>query len=303
MSYINKLKYCIISCVQDDKFLEWLRTIENVPSEVQFYVLRNKPFEKPITIAAELDKFPNVHITMEPNSLYVNPDVEFGVKFVKLRYDSIRLAKPSEGDWIMLGDDDMFFQKGFDKVLENSLKTFEAIDYGIGTHRMLSSYSFANCKLEGLRHGIFFKYRKKIIDEFAAYQDTYGGGEDSLLHVLHYKAGVYKSCRLLLNKIDHVGGNMSRYFDKDMNTIKDLKYCVHHVYKLVEEIRNVKNFIKKQDKKSADFFKKLYKDFKLHIVFAETQEQKEAVEKYGFTYQLYSQKLTAGKVEVLYDLE
>jgi hypothetical protein len=265
--------------VPDKEFLIWLDTIiKNVPETVHFYILRNKPLLKETVDIVK--KYKNITMKIVPNKDYVNPNVEKGIKFVKLRYDSIMLAKPKQDDWIMLGDDDMFFLDNFKDCLNEHYKLFEKIEYGIATHRVVSSYTFDSCKFEGLRHGIFFKYNKVIIKQFGKLRNLYGGGEDSLLHQLFYIGGITKSLRFVFNGIEHVGGNMNRYFDSGMKLIHDERYTVCAVHKLAEAQKN--EFIREQNSKCLEFFNSIYKD--LQKIEYRTEEEEAQLKEYGYTF-------------------
>jgi len=277
---LSDILYCIISSVEDSKFLAWCNTIiKYVPKDIKFYVLRNKPLSQDI-IEYVNNSLPQMTIKIVPNETYVNQDIVKGVKFVKLRYDSIMLSEPTEGSAIILGDDDMMFEEAFRDSITNNLVIFEKADYAICTHRVISGYSFDNCKFEGLRHGIFFKYNKKIIEEFGSYSDYYGGGEDSLMHEIFFKNGIWKNLRIIQSGINHVGGNMGRYFDAELTLQNNPIYTVYHCHKIANEIS--RTFIEEQNAKCLQFFEDNLKD--LYCVNYITEDEKTQYEQYGYTF-------------------
>jgi len=208
------MKYTFISCVEDNKFLEWFETLKNIPREVEIFILRNAPLKQETVDIVEAEG--RTTMVIRERSEYVNDDIKSGIRFVKLRYDSIMITNPQPDEWISLGDDDMMFLPGYEEEYRKQilpilphLDAFWATEYGF------APMSWERARFHGVRRGFHFRYNPDIIFEYGKYVNYYGGGEDSLLALLLYEHTT-KSVNIHIDNVDHPGQNTQSYFiDRD----------------------------------------------------------------------------------------
>ncbi|MDR0304386.1 MAG: hypothetical protein LBH98_06425 [Chitinispirillales bacterium] len=233
-----KIKFCVISSVEDEKFLKFIDGLQFLPKEWETHVLRNKPLSEKTKKRCAKNK--NLFMRYRENSQYVSPEIQYGIKFVKLRYDSVQEAHPEENDWIMLGDDDMFFDAKFRDVSAPNIEEIAksgVVDFLVGTYSSSVSYSFTAAKREGIRHGQVFRYRKEIMEEYYKYYDTYGGGEDSMFALINYMKG--RCVTNITPGVEHTGHNLANYIPKpyDQNNEKYVACIVTNTWLNPETVR------------------------------------------------------------------
>lgn len=206
-----QVKVCIISAVFDDKFIEWYKTLSNLPLDWRIYILRNKPLlESTYKVISEMEHFNRTEILEVANENYRSVEMEgCNLKFVKLRYDSLMLAKPKEDEWIMFGDDDMFILDEFREDIKQLEKVSDDIDWCVASHLPHGPELAKDAVFEGIRHGQFFKYKIKAFEEYKRFIDCVGAGEDSILALIYYKW--YRTVKIFLPSVEHPGANLSTY--------------------------------------------------------------------------------------------
>jgi hypothetical protein len=211
------IKMCIISGAEDSILQKFLDSLKNIKEDYRCFILRNKPANIKIT---------NQKVTMvtRPNSDYVE---DGNVKFVKLRCDSVRIAKPDENDIIMLGDDDMIFLEGF--TFNSVLPLF---DHGVEHVTCMTTAAYKmdweQARKAGIWLGQYMKYRQAIWTRIEARNgELLGGGEDSLIALIYYYDTFGKTVRAWSDKVTHTGSNHTKYFDG--KNLKDPKFLVNRI--------------------------------------------------------------------------
>lgn len=218
---MTKIKLCIISAASDATFRRFTEGCKFIPEHWEIHVLRNKPLlDSSLNLAKS---YKNIFIHWKENSEYTLLDVKYGLKMLKLRYDSVTLTNPQENEWFIFGDDDMFFDERYLEISAPNIEKLaesDMIDFMVGTLDSSVSYSFTAAKREGIRHGQLFRYRKKIFDEYGKYADYLGGGEDSLFAVLNYMYG--RCITNITPGVDHIGHNLANYIPKPWEQDKNI---------------------------------------------------------------------------------
>lgn len=207
-----KVKFCVISSASEEIFDKFIDGCEFIPSHWEIHILRNKPLEN--NSIKKVEKLSNLTLHWRDNSEYVVPNLRYGIKMVKLRYDSVMVTNPKEGEWFLLGDDDMFFNEEYVETAKNTEKLLESnlIDFMVGTNTSSCSYSFSLAKREGIRHGQFFRFNTEVFNEYAKYKELFGGGEDSLFATLNYLN--VRCINNIIIGVDHIGHNLANYIPK-----------------------------------------------------------------------------------------
>lgn len=228
MDYSVKTKCCFISAVSDDKFIEWYKTLVNLPKNWEIYILRNKSIKKETLEFAQTIRKSIIKVV--PNENYREPTLtECNIKFVKLRFDSLMLSQPKEDEWIMFGDDDMFILEGFSEDIKQLDDIADRIDWCVASHLPHHAQVAKDAVFEGIRHGQYFKYKTKAFEEYLRFIDCVGAGEDSLLAIIYYK--FYRVVAIFLPSVNHKGANLSTYLSTQYHPL----YLSSKVFAYIEE--------------------------------------------------------------------
>jgi len=194
------IKLCIISSADDKILQRFISSLRNITQQYECFILRNKPTN--VT-------FPdNPFITMKivENEEYRKYDM---IQLLKLRIDSVKLANPSSSDIIMLGDDDMYFENGFN--FDNIYTCMDNnVEFILGREWHKPMY-WNDCLAAGIHKGQYMIYNKDIWDDIEKYEDYVGGGEDGLIAAISYKHNKGKCIYLNIPYCVHIGYNTFSY--------------------------------------------------------------------------------------------
>ena len=206
------IKMCIISGAEDRLLSRFIESLTFIKQDVQVYILRNKPTN------VVIPKGSNITMKMVENANYRKNGQ---IQLLKLRYESVLMADPKEGDIIMLLDDDAWFEKtvNFTEVID--LLENKGVKFIVGKD-IPAPLPYDACRTTGIFRGHFFKYNPVVWEKVGLYKEFYGGGEDGVIAALNYKYGGGACIQTTILGVNHVGKNSWFY----MPDRADVNSCV-----------------------------------------------------------------------------